>query len=130
MARGWSPRIPLGFAWVLATVGVAAAMFVPYSLSRYAVTLIPFAVLVVSLAAADLRGARVFTSSPWMVKLGDWSYCFYLIHLVVIMVTVSAATRIELPMWATIAVALSGSVVAAWLLHTKVEKPAEKMLRP
>lgn len=130
MARGWRPRVPLTLAWLFAAAGVAAAMFVPYSLSRYAVTLIPFCVLVVTLAAADLRGARVFTSARWMVKLGDWSYCFYLTHLVVIMVTVSIATRIGLPTWATIAVALLGSFLAAWILHTQVEVRAEGRLRP
>lgn len=130
MAQGWRPRISLIFAWLLAAAGITAAMFAPYSLSRYSVTLIPFAVLVVALAAADLRGVRVFTSAGLMVKLGDWSYCFYLIHLVVIMVAVSVGTRVGIPTWATIAVALLGSVLAAWLLHTRVEKPAEKTLRP
>lgn len=130
MARGWAPRIPLAVAWVLAAAGVVAAMFAPYALSRYAVTLIPFAVLVVALASADLRGSRVFTSSKWMVRLGDWSYCFYLIHLVVIMVTISVASRVGLPIWATLAVALVGAVLAASLLHTRVEKRAEKILRP
>jgi peptidoglycan/LPS O-acetylase OafA/YrhL len=130
MARGWRPRIPMTFAWLLAAAGTVAAMFAPYSLSRYAVTLIPFAVLVVALAAADLRGTRVFTSAKWMVRLGDWSYCFYLIHLVVIMVTVSGAKRLDLPLWATIAVALVGSVLAAWILHTMVDKPADMKLRP
>ncbi len=130
MARGWAPRIPLTAAWTFAVAGVIAAMFAPYSLSRYAVTLIPFAVLVVALASADLRGARVFTSSKWMVRLGDWSYCFYLIHLVVIMVTVSVASRVGLPIWATLAVALVGSSIVASLLHRFVEKPADDRLRP
>jgi peptidoglycan/LPS O-acetylase OafA/YrhL len=46
------------------------------------------------------------------------------------MVTVSGAKRLDLPLWATIAVALVGSVLAAWGHHTKVEKPADMKLRP
>ena len=130
MARGWRINIPLALAWPLAAVGVGAAIIAPYSLSRYAVTLIPFAVLIVALAGADLRGVRTFAGARLMVRLGEWSYCFYLIHLVAIMVTVSISTRLGLPVWATLTVALAGAVLAAWLLHRFVETPGNTKLRP
>lgn len=130
MARGWLPRIPLAGACALALASVAVAMVAPYALSRYAVTLVPFAVLMVALAAADLRGLPAFTRAPWMVKLGAWSYAFYLVHLLVIMVVVSVGERFGLPLWAAIPLSLAGGVVAAWLLHRFVEVKAEARLRP
>lgn len=130
MARGWRPAVSLPLAWAMAAAAVVAAIFVPYSLSRYAVTLVPFALLIVALASADLGGRRTFTQARWMVHLGYWSYCFYLIHLVVIMVAVSANDHVGLPMSVIVALALAGSVVAAWLLHIVVEKPMEARLRP
>lgn len=130
MTRGWHPRVPVPLAWAVAAAGVLGAMLVPYSLSRYAVTLVPFAVLVVSLASADARGVRTFVRSKWMVKLGVWSYCFYLLHLVVTMMAVSVATLLGAPLLTAVVAALFASVAAAWLLHVAVERPAEIVLRP
>lgn len=130
MARGWVPRIPLAAAGALALLAVVAAMVVPYALSRYAVTLVPFAILVVALASADLRGLPAFTRAPWMVKLGAWSYCFYLVHLLAIMLVVSVSGRIGLPLWAVIPASLAAGLVGAWLLHRFVEVKAERRLRP
>ncbi len=129
-ARGWRPRVPLALGWVLAAAGVGAAVVAPYALSRYAVTLVPFAVLIVALATADIRGSRVVTRSRVMVRLGEWSYAFYLIHLVVIMVVVPLGERLGLPLWASILLSLAGGVIAAWMLHRSVEKPGNALLRP
>lgn len=130
MARGWRPNVPLVLAFLLAAVGVCAALFVPPALSRYAVTLIPFAVLIVALASSDLRDAPAFTRWGWMVKLGVWSYCFYLVHLMVLAVVVRFTNQIELPVWVGIAVSLAIAIVASWALHVLVERPAERLLRP
>lgn len=130
MARGWLPRIPLSIAWLMALGGICLAMIVPYAWSRYAVTLVPFAILVVALAAADLRGVASFTRAPWMVRLGAWSYAFYLAHLLIIMLVVSVGARIGLPLWAVVPFSLAAAWVTAWLLHRFVEVRAEAVLRP
>lgn len=130
VARGWRPNISVMLAWVLAIFGVVAAIFVPYSLSRYAITLIPFATLIVALAAADLRGQRVFTQHPRVVALGTWSYCFYLLHLVVIMVATSVNEHVGLPTGVVLGVSLAGAWVAARILHVQVEERFQRKWRP
>ena len=128
--RGWRPRISIWVSFPVAAVGVVAAMFVPYAWSRFAVTLIPFAILLLSLAAADLRGQRVFTQWAWLVKLGEWSFCFYLVHLMVMSACSAVANRIGLPDYVAVLIALPASIVAAWLLHIAVERPMNARLRP
>ncbi|MBW9122392.1 acyltransferase [Microbacterium trichothecenolyticum] len=130
MARGWQPRVSLLLAFGLAGVAAVAALVVPYAFSRYAVTLIPFALLVVALASADIDGRRVFTQWGWMVKLGIWSYCFYLVHLMVLNRIEGITVGLGLPPTASVLLALPASVVAAWLLHILVERPGERLLRP
>jgi peptidoglycan/LPS O-acetylase OafA/YrhL len=130
MARGWRPRVPVSLAFGLSAFGVVAALFVPYAFSRYAVTLIPFVLLVVALASADLAGRRVFTQWAWMVKLGVWSYCFYLVHLMVLNRMEGIGDRLGIPVIVTVLLAVPASIVAAWLLHILVERPFERILRP
>lgn len=130
VARGWRPRISVWFSFPLGAVAVVGAALVPYAWSRFAVTLVPFSILIVSLAAADLAGRRVFTQWRGIVKLGEWSYCFYLLHLMVMSACSAVANRIDLPNYIAVAVALPASVVAAWLLHIAVERPMNVILRP
>lgn len=129
--RGFRLPVPLWAAVVLSLAAVALASIAPYSLSRYAVTLIPFVLLVGAIATADL-GERpsLFRWKP-LVELGVWSYCFYLLHAMVLSVTFRAprALGIDAPyLW--LGVALILSIAAAWLLHVVVERPFEKRLRP
>jgi peptidoglycan/LPS O-acetylase OafA/YrhL len=130
MVRGWRPVLPVWIPFALSALAVAAATLAPYALSRYAVTLIPFAMLVVALATADLRGVKLFTQWPWVVKLGVWSYCFYLVHFMVMQRIEGFSDRLGIPPIVSIALALPAALVAAWLLHILVERPAERSLRP
>jgi peptidoglycan/LPS O-acetylase OafA/YrhL len=46
--------------------------------------LIPFALVIVCAASADLDGkSSIWTAAP-MVALGEWSYCMYLFHFTLI----------------------------------------------
>lgn len=130
VVRGWRPSIPAWFGFALSATAVVAALYAPYALSRYAVTLIPFAVLVVSLAVADINGRRLFTQAGWMVKLGVWSYCFYLLHLMVMSACQAVTNRVGLPEYVAVIIAVPASIVAAWLLHIAIERPFERWLRP
>lgn len=129
--RGFRLPVPLWAASALAVAGVIVAAYAPYSLSRYAVTLIPFVVLVGSLATADLRGrVSMFRWRP-LVALGIWSYCFYLLHAMVLSTTFRLARAAGVDNeWVALGVAFIGSVVAAWLLHIVIERPFERRLRP
>ncbi len=129
--RGLRLPVPLWAACALAVAGVVAAAYAPYSLSRYAVTLIPFVILVASLATADLRGrVSIFRWQP-LVALGIWSYCFYLLHAMVLSTTFRLARLVGADLeWIALGAAFAVSVAAAWLLHIVIERPFEKRLRP
>jgi len=130
VARGWRPRISLWLASLLAVASIAAAAVVPYAMSRYAVTLLPFAILVLALATSDLSGKRALTRWGPVVKLGVWSYCFYLLHVMVMSASVNVAESLGLGELAGVFLSLPAAVIAAWLLHRYVERPGERWLRP
>lgn len=130
ISRGWRPRMSVWSTLGLAVASVALAMFVPYSFSRYAVTLIPFLLLIIALAVSDLTGRKVFTQWGPMVKVGVWSYCFYLIHGMVLWLVVPFTSVRGVPELPMVLLSLAVSLFGAWLLHVAVERPAEKRLRP
>src|SRR5690606_41752791 len=68
-------------------------------------------------------------SAP-LVRLGEWSYAFYLIHATLIY-TVLALFGRQHGLWgiAWIIVLLTASIVCAWALHRLVEHPIERHLR-
>ena len=121
-----------------AAVAVWGASVAPYSLSRFAVTLVPFVILVASLATSDLAGR--WNALRWkpIVELGVWSYCFYLLHAMVLSVLFVAAAKVGIYTESTPAPLVGGllllglaiSVTAAWILHRVGERPFERILRP
>ena len=136
--RGFRLPWPLWVTVPLAAVAVWGASVAPYSLSRFAVTLVPFVILVASLATSDLAGR--WNALRWkpIVELGVWSYCFYLLHAMILSALFVAAAKAGMytestpaPLvWAFLLVGLVVSVTAAWILHRMVERPFERILRP
>ncbi|WP_165067535.1 acyltransferase family protein [Marisediminicola senii] len=135
--RGIRVPVPVSVAVVLAGAGVYLSSIAPYSLSRYAVTLLPFVVLVAALASSDLKNRpSVFRWTP-VVSLGVWSYCFYLLHAMVLVSVFVIASRTgviddgasSLRVWGVLGFAFIASVAAAWILHVLVERPYERRFR-
>ncbi|WP_101523488.1 acyltransferase family protein [Nocardioides houyundeii] len=133
-------RVPVSLWWpALLSVGaVGLAGVVPDAYSRVAVTVVPFALLVYAGAVTDIAGRATVLRSRTLVELGVWSYAFYLIHTQVLAVCAEAATRLGHPpadldtparliWWVG---ALGASILASYLLHALVERPAERRLRP
>lgn len=130
VARGWRPSIPVVVPVLLSGLAVYASMHATYVPSRYALTLVPFATLIVALAVRDINGNRTFASFRPLVTLGVWSYAFYLVHA-----TVMEQARIyfrewDVPRTAGMLAIFATSVLIAWLLHVTIERPFEKALRP
>ncbi|PCN48036.1 acyltransferase [Curtobacterium sp. 'Ferrero'] len=120
---------------VAATATFALAVSIASNwLPRYwllvAATAIPFVLLLASAADADRAGKRsIFAWKP-IVKLGEWSFAFYLVHLVVLRVVIAVTNRtVPMPWWATSALGLVIGVAVAAVLCEYVEKPLEKRLR-
>jgi peptidoglycan/LPS O-acetylase OafA/YrhL len=124
--RRTMPRVPFGAAVALAA---AAYLFAGSGeahrfLGARAITLVPFALLLAAAAQADLRGGTVL-GNRGLVWLGEISYCFYLVHFLVIEVVAPhvTATAVRLPL------ELALAVLAAAALHHLIEVPLERRLR-
>ena len=143
MRNGWRPRIhPLVGIGAMASVIVGLALISNgYLAAIPALNRIPgftnelftiaCAVAIVALASWTLRGKRSLFESRIQVKLGEWSFAFYLIHATFIYL----ALRIfgpQAPSWRNLGwlvVILAIDLVAAWALHSYLERPVEKRMR-
>ncbi|MFD9003489.1 acyltransferase family protein [Streptomyces sp. NPDC059582] len=141
LKRGWRPRLPLPvtvglvIAWHLVLIPWSDAVpdslwYSPYSASQWLSAPV-FAALIVSAARADLDGRRTGLGGPWMVRLGHWSFAWYLIHEIVIRSALfhwgrPAPGSATLVFWAGV---LAVSLTAAALAYQCVERPAERRLR-
>ncbi|WP_217201068.1 acyltransferase family protein [Streptomyces buecherae] len=86
VAEGRWFRLPLIVPIALFGVGYyLAAREVPYLYSLVAATIIPIALLIPAAADADIRGRGSWFASKPMVWLGERSFAFYLVHLLVLL---------------------------------------------
>jgi peptidoglycan/LPS O-acetylase OafA/YrhL len=95
-------------------------------------TVIGLSLLVPAAATADLDGLPSMWRHPWLVRLGEWSFAFYMIHILVMRIgerLFEVHPRLHLPqaLGATAAAFLI-SLGLAWALHELVEKPARRRL--
>lgn len=85
----------------------------------------PFAAMLPVLAG--LRAAdpvKRFLSGAWMVRLGEWSFSFYIVHEILL----RAAVLLKLNPYWTGAMAFAVALPASALLYTRVETPMRKLL--
>jgi peptidoglycan/LPS O-acetylase OafA/YrhL len=89
------------------------------------------ALLIATVAARDLERGPGWLSSPWMVRLGEASYAFYLVHATVIY-GVMAVVGPQPGGWSELLwypPLLLASLALAFALHLGVEKPLERRMR-
>lgn len=131
MRGGWRIRLAPGWAGAIVAVAVVATFHVPWVFRKEAVTVIPLALLIVCVTTAQLDGAASPLSRRWLVRLGEWSFAFYMIHALLY----QGAARI-LPTHPPLAVgfAIDGGVLllalaSSWLIYTWYEMPLERRLK-
>lgn len=142
MRQGWRPRLRPSAVLVVAAalvgaikVEAVASWLGPLgTLARLFTTelvLVVCAAGIVAVAARDLAGGRSWLRHPWLVRLGEASYAFYLVHATVLYAVLAVAGQQSLG-WTSLlwyppvfAVALG----LAFALHLLVEKPLERRLR-
>ncbi|MDO8119916.1 acyltransferase [Isoptericola sp. b490] len=141
LARGWRPRIslPMSVGLVLAYHGVMllwgaavpdGSLWSAYSASQLFAGPV-YLLLVLAAASRDLRQESGRLASPWLVKLGHWSFALYLVHDIVIRL-LAATVGLPSDLWqraATWLVVVIASQAIAAALYTWVEHPAERHLR-
>ncbi|MEU8225081.1 acyltransferase [Kribbella sp. NPDC048915] len=143
LRSGWKPRIPVWFAFLVTGGGL---FYLWYSGSHPAevpgattlglcqkefLTLL-YGFLILAVAARDTRGGRSLLRSTPLVKLGQWSYAFYLVHAT-ILYAIKEYHGIAGPIgWSNLtwyAGVCAISIFVSWLLYQFVEHPLERKLR-
>jgi peptidoglycan/LPS O-acetylase OafA/YrhL len=122
----------LDVAVAVTVVGYFLTAQVPHAYSVAAGTLLGFGLLIPAAAVADLTGAP----SPWrhraLVRLGEWSFAFYMIHVLVMrwgqQVFGSRPHLAVAPAMAATALAFGAALALARLLHERVELPGRRLL--
>lgn len=128
---GWKPALPLLALAVALVATMAVGSVAPMIISNY-VAVLPFAALIAWAVISDLNGGQRFLTARWSIYLGEVSYCFYLVHLFVLRLTVEVLDWDHtwhgvsglLPTSATFLVSLSIAVA----LHHGVERPGQRYL--
>ncbi|MFE0453234.1 acyltransferase family protein [Streptomyces sp. NPDC058914] len=141
LKRGWRPPVSLPvaiglvIAWHLVLIPWSDAVpdalwYSPYTASQWLSAPL-FAALICAAARADLDGRRTGLGGAWMIRLGHWSFAWYLLHEIVIRAAVfhwgkPAPGGETILFWAgVLAVSLAASAAA----YHWVEHPAERWLR-
>jgi peptidoglycan/LPS O-acetylase OafA/YrhL len=141
LKRGWRPPLPLPVAtglvvgWHLVLIPWSNAVpdalwYGPYNASQWLSAPL-FAALICAAARADLDGRRTGLGGAWMIRLGHWSFAWYLLHEIVIRAAVfhwgkPAPGGETLVFWAGV---VAASLALAGLAYQCVEHPAERWLR-
>jgi peptidoglycan/LPS O-acetylase OafA/YrhL len=111
------------------------SLLVPYLYGLGAVTVVPLALLIGAVGAADAKGAGTHLAGRRMVWLGEVSFAFYLVHGLVLKyghLVFGVVPTTEGPaghQWSTpvgvafLVAAFALSLVLAWALHVFVEVP-------
>lgn len=122
---------------ILATaIAAVGYWYAPHFRIDYAgTTVIGFALMVAAGARADMGGSRSVWRHPVLVRLGELSFAFYMVHLLVLRTgehLFKPHPHLPLiPALAAAAIATTCSLTAAWLLYIGVEVPARRfLLRP
>ena len=119
-------RVPVLGAAIVVMCACAASYTNHHFTTLTAFMVVPFGVLIVALAQADLAGSRSALRIPSMVTLGEWSYAFYLVSFVILD---SVARSGFSPMWnglEIVALSFTLAVACAALLFTLVERPCQR----
>ncbi|MFE7457998.1 acyltransferase family protein [Streptomyces sp. NPDC057554] len=139
--RGWRPAggMPLAItavlAWHLALIPWSRTVsdslwYSPYSASQLLSAPI-FALLVAAAAAADVEGRQTTLAGPVMVRLGQWSFAWYLFHEIVLRALVGLYGKPvgELETVGFWGATLVLSLMLAAIAYHCVEHPLERLLR-
>ncbi|MFE7524750.1 acyltransferase family protein [Kitasatospora sp. NPDC057542] len=122
----------LDVALAATLIGYFLVAQLPGEYGYAACTVLGLAMLIPAAARADLTGAPSFWRHPRLVRLGEWSFAFYMIHILV-MRTGEALFGDQphlatVPALATTAAAFALSLTLAWALYAGVERPGRRLL--
>lgn len=125
------PRIPLAPAFGATIAALALVDVIGQPRWWVAIPAIPFGVLIGSLAMHDQAGRPTVLHARGFVRLGHWSYAFYLLHGLVLTLLVEWHPHRFAPTESTVALlaALAVSTILSGVVFAGVERPCERWLR-
>ncbi|NEB77119.1 acyltransferase [Streptomyces sp. SID14478] len=127
VAAGRWPRIGLLPAAALFAGGYWLANVAPPPYYFSATTIVPVALVIGAAAASDLRGDDGWLGSRPMVWLGNVSFAFYMVQVLVVFYArrelLGAHTYGVAAALGLYAALFLANLLAAWLLHSLVERP-------
>lgn len=142
MRNGWRPRVPVPVGLGSIVVVISALVLLPHYLpgsaaatlvSTFANELVTVACALAILAVAtrSVQGGGSVFAHPVHVKLGEWSFAFYLVHATFMYIVLTflgpqPASWTNLLWFAGL---LAIDIAGAAALHQLVERPIEKRLR-
>jgi peptidoglycan/LPS O-acetylase OafA/YrhL len=129
---GLWPTQAVGPVVAVAALGYVASTRLPMEIQHVAWPAVFFAAVIATAGAADAAGRPSVWGSRWAVWLGEISFAFYLVHLLVLE-SVLRITGIDHPLWMEAALVLgclAVAVGASWLLHRSVELPGMRWFNP
>jgi peptidoglycan/LPS O-acetylase OafA/YrhL len=116
----------------LAVIGYFLVPQVTAGYPAVACTIVGFALLIPAAAVADIHGLPSLWRHRRMVRLGELSFAFYMIHLLVLRAgTNLLGTKPQFGVLTGLgatAAAFSLSLGLAWILYEGVERPARRLL--
>lgn len=125
--RGYRVPAPATLWEALALGGVVVAILVgprvPVAL-RYAVWLVPFWAALIAVVAAGAGRVSRALSHPVLVRLGEISYAFYLLHVSMLTIAENVVARPFVSV-----VALAATLAGATALYAFVERPLRARIR-
>jgi peptidoglycan/LPS O-acetylase OafA/YrhL len=129
---GRTRALPVLPVVALVLAGYAISLRLPFLYGLISVTVVPLGLLIVAVAQRDVRGAGSLLSHPVAVRLGEWSFAFYLVHRLLLQhghrllgLDRHWSTPAALGLFAT---AFAVSLLLSWALHIGVERPAMRLL--
>ncbi|WP_162249812.1 MULTISPECIES: acyltransferase family protein [unclassified Nocardioides] len=114
--------------WMLAAIPlIAVASICPRAVANF-VLLPVFAALIVLVAVARESPGLALLRTSWLIRLGEWSFAFYLVHQLVLRLAVEWVPDRGAAGVGAATASLACSILLAWALHAWLELPAQAAL--
>jgi len=124
------PAIGIWPSVLLVVAAYVCCRWLPEDIRIVAATAVPYAILVAAVGAADAAGRATPWRARWLVRLGEVSFAFYLVHYLALrFVGWLAGTDNSMLVEAGLALSSLGLAIAAsWVLYHLVERPGMRLL--
>lgn len=112
----------------IAVTGYILASLVSADFAFAACTVLGFALLIPAAALADLNNLPSVWRHPTLVRLGELSFAFYMVHILVLHAGSHVLAALPAPIGA--GAAFATSLTLSWLIYEGVERPARQLILP